>query len=367
MFISSYIGGIDEHVFKGTTASDKVVFKRGFKKGELSKEVKGGRNKPAKPADPPVDCNTNDFCLKELKTNMMTAAVVDNFNSLLRAKSTAEEAKEHALRVAINVGVKLNPSGIEAAAENRLSLEKMFRESAYWIVKEKLAGKFVKVINHLGADIADFDVLSSDVLKRFGRAAVALAHFSLVYSKGKMLLTDIQGAKNTVTDCQIQTRGDCKVQGHYGNVGEEAFVNFLLDHRCNFLCDRLNLGYVTDFISLPTEKEAVMVTRSSGEQKKRKNTAEEEVEIVSPTSSAPKRFKSETTEQGTPVTSSLIEASMVESAKTPIVIESTDSPVKARRGHSTAPAQTQNFKSGFGGLALLRVAAADADTEEESE
>jgi len=70
----------------------------------------------------------------------------------------------------------------------------------------------------------------------------AFSHFTWHFSKGMLLIVDIQGVNDYYTDPQIHTP-DGKGYG-VGNLGYRGIEEFFLTHHCNALCKRLNLNIV---------------------------------------------------------------------------------------------------------------------------
>jgi|ERR1719456_467434 len=70
----------------------------------------------------------------------------------------------------------------------------------------------------------------------------AFSHFTWHYSKGKLMVVDIQGVADIYTDPQIHTK-DAKGYGA-GNLGMEGVKKFFETHQCNNLCIGLKLNSI---------------------------------------------------------------------------------------------------------------------------
>eukprot|EP01013_Petalomonas_cantuscygni_P025376 TRINITY_DN4730_c0_g1_i1.p1 TRINITY_DN4730_c0_g1~~TRINITY_DN4730_c0_g1_i1.p1 ORF type:complete len:234 (+),score=49.59 TRINITY_DN4730_c0_g1_i1:162-863(+) len=70
----------------------------------------------------------------------------------------------------------------------------------------------------------------------------AFSHFTWHYSKGKLLIVDIQGVQDIYTDPQIHTM-DGESYG-VGNMGVRGIQQFFETHFCNDLCRSLKLNSV---------------------------------------------------------------------------------------------------------------------------
>ncbi len=104
---------------------------------------------------------------------------------------------------------------------------------------EEFAGEnFTKYVNNNG-------LLASGNDAEMQQKAECLVHFSYVKSKGKLMLTDIQGSDYCLTDPEIATIDGSFDQKELlfcvGNLGDEATDNFFKSHTCNTFCEQLAL------------------------------------------------------------------------------------------------------------------------------
>jgi myosin-heavy-chain kinase len=78
-------------------------------------------------------------------------------------------------------------------------------------------------------------------------SAEAFSHFTLQESGGSMLVCDLQGVEDLLTDPQIHTE-EGKGLG-MGNMGEEGIEKWAQSHKCNEVCTRLRLKPVQQILA----------------------------------------------------------------------------------------------------------------------
>ena len=102
-------------------------------------------------------------------------------------------------------------------------------------VEPFINGYFVKFIDNNGWINED----------EFHSTLHTFAHWTWVYTKGNILICDIQGvtANNTflLTDPALHHKDDMKFMYSETNLGEDGIVQFFKTHQCNKLCQGLNL------------------------------------------------------------------------------------------------------------------------------
>jgi len=91
-------------------------------------------------------------------------------------------------------------------------------------------GEFVKLSNNYGAVLSDRNT------------PAAFSHFSWEITTHSYLVIDIQGVKDFYTDPQIHTK-DGKGFG-LGNLGMNGIDRFLKTHKCNAICQMMNLPII---------------------------------------------------------------------------------------------------------------------------
>lgn len=84
--------------------------------------------------------------------------------------------------------------------------------------------------------------------ERICEAAEAFSHFTLVDSGGSMLVCDLQGLNDLLTDPQIHTEdGQCLGMGNMGMKGIQMWIE---QHKCNPICKALGLGCLQPGLSI---------------------------------------------------------------------------------------------------------------------
>ena len=81
--------------------------------------------------------------------------------------------------------------------------------------------------------------------------AQSLSHFSWQYTRGYLMIVDIQGCLNVLTDPQIH----CLDENRFGsgNLGYYGMIKFFITHNCNKYCKELGLLHPKDHNSLPND------------------------------------------------------------------------------------------------------------------
>ncbi|NXH16467.1 TRPM6 protein, partial [Bucco capensis] len=106
-----------------------------------------------------------------------------------------------------------------------------------WLTIEKyMTGEFRKYNNNNGDEISPSSLLEELML--------AFSHWTYVYTRGELLVLDLQGVGENLTDPSVIKPED-KKSGNMvfgpANLGEEAIRNFVTKHRCNSCCRKLKL------------------------------------------------------------------------------------------------------------------------------
>lgn len=76
---------------------------------------------------------------------------------------------------------------------------------------------------------------------RFSRAAQAFSHFTFERSRGRFLVSDLQGVSHVLTDPAIHTHNPERFKLADTNLGQEGFKFFFATHECNDVCRKLGL------------------------------------------------------------------------------------------------------------------------------
>uniref|UniRef100_A0A8D2J4G9 non-specific serine/threonine protein kinase n=1 Tax=Varanus komodoensis TaxID=61221 RepID=A0A8D2J4G9_VARKO len=106
-----------------------------------------------------------------------------------------------------------------------------------WLTIEKyMTGEFCKYNNNNGDEITPTNLLEEVML--------AFSHWTYVYTRGELLVLDLQGVGENLTDPSVIKPEDKQSRGMaFGpaNLGEEAIKNFISKHCCNSCCRKLRL------------------------------------------------------------------------------------------------------------------------------
>ncbi|XP_004396790.1 PREDICTED: transient receptor potential cation channel subfamily M member 6 isoform X3 [Odobenus rosmarus divergens] len=106
-----------------------------------------------------------------------------------------------------------------------------------WLTIEKyMTGEFRKYNNNNGDEIAPSNTLEKLML--------AFSHWTYEYTRGELLVLDLQGVGENLTDPSVIKPEDKQSRGMVfgpANLGEDAIRNFIAKHRCNSCCRKLKL------------------------------------------------------------------------------------------------------------------------------
>ncbi|NXK38184.1 TRPM6 protein, partial [Piprites chloris] len=106
-----------------------------------------------------------------------------------------------------------------------------------WLTIEKyMTGEFRKYNNNNGDEITPSNLLEELML--------AFSHWTYVYTCGELLVLDLQGVGENLTDPSVikpEDKKSGKMVFGPANLGEGAIRNFIAKHHCNSCCRRLKL------------------------------------------------------------------------------------------------------------------------------
>ncbi|KAJ8782306.1 hypothetical protein J1605_010285 [Eschrichtius robustus] len=106
-----------------------------------------------------------------------------------------------------------------------------------WLTIEKyMTGEFRKYNNNNGDEIAPSNTLEELML--------AFSHWTYEYTRGELLVLDLQGVGENLTDPSVIKPEEKQSRGMVfgpANLGEDAIRNFIAKHRCNSCCRKLKL------------------------------------------------------------------------------------------------------------------------------
>lgn len=114
-------------------------------------------------------------------------------------------------------------------------------------MEPRLAGNFTKYTSNFG-DVYETNERyippeEDRQRRRILDAVEAFSHFTIVESGGSMLVCDLQGVKDLLTDPQIHTRDGAGLG--MGNMGQEGIDKWITTHTCKELCRAMRLPALT--------------------------------------------------------------------------------------------------------------------------
>jgi hypothetical protein len=111
------------------------------------------------------------------------------------------------------------------------------------LVEHWLGGDYVKLINQVGKGVNEVHVNY--------KYAAAFVHYSFVLTNGNLLFADIQGTASQFTDMTIHTKSS---EFSILDCGEDGIDSCRAYHKCNEICQLLNLGNEEKVYKLNKEK-----------------------------------------------------------------------------------------------------------------
>uniref|UniRef100_A0A3Q3AZX2 non-specific serine/threonine protein kinase n=1 Tax=Kryptolebias marmoratus TaxID=37003 RepID=A0A3Q3AZX2_KRYMA len=124
----------------------------------------------------------------------------------------------------------------------------------WFAIEECITGEFRKFNNNNGDEIVPTNLLEETML--------AFSHWTYEYTRGELLVLDLQGVGEVLTDPSVIKSGE---KGSYdmifgpANLGDDAIRNFRAKHHCNSCCRKLKLpdlkrnDYTPDKVTFPQE------------------------------------------------------------------------------------------------------------------
>lgn len=106
----------------------------------------------------------------------------------------------------------------------------------WFAIEECITGEFRKFNNNNGDEIVPTNLLEETML--------AFSHWTYEYTRGELLVLDLQGVGEILTDPSVIKSGE---KGSYdmifgpANLGDDAIRNFRTKHHCNSCCRKLKL------------------------------------------------------------------------------------------------------------------------------
>ncbi|CAJ1038347.1 Alpha-kinase family, putative [Leishmania shawi] len=152
--------------------------------------------------------------------------------------------------------VRIPRKSIPEAYQNKrtgfFSYKTQDTQEVMFVMEPMLSGRFTKYNSNYGEIYREDKkaALTSTEAKRrtqIFEAAEAFSHFTLVESGGSMLVCDLQGVNDFLTDPQIHTE-DGKGLG-MGNMGQEGIDKWIEKHDCNEICRALGLQPLSGIVT----------------------------------------------------------------------------------------------------------------------
>uniref|UniRef100_A0A3Q3K162 non-specific serine/threonine protein kinase n=1 Tax=Monopterus albus TaxID=43700 RepID=A0A3Q3K162_MONAL len=124
----------------------------------------------------------------------------------------------------------------------------------WFAIEECITGEFRKFNNNNGDEIVPTNLLEETML--------AFSHWTYEYTRGELLVLDLQGVGEILTDPSVIKSGE---KGSYdmvfgpANLGDDAIRNFRAKHHCNSCCRKLKLpdlkrnDYTPDKLTFPQD------------------------------------------------------------------------------------------------------------------
>ncbi|NXU95424.1 TRPM7 protein, partial [Xiphorhynchus elegans] len=106
----------------------------------------------------------------------------------------------------------------------------------WFAVEECMTGEFRKYNNNNGDEIIPTNMLEEVML--------AFSHWTYEYTRGELLVLDLQGVGENLTDPSVIKAGEKRSHDMVfgpANLGEDAIKNFRANHHCNSCCRKLKL------------------------------------------------------------------------------------------------------------------------------
>ncbi|KAM4660979.1 transient receptor potential cation channel subfamily M member 7 isoform 3-T3 [Amazona ochrocephala] len=125
----------------------------------------------------------------------------------------------------------------------------------WFAVEECMTGEFRKYNNNNGDEIIPTNMLEEVML--------AFSHWTYEYTRGELLVLDLQGVGENLTDPSVIKAGEKRSYDMVfgpANLGEDAIKNFRAKHHCNSCCRKLKLpdlkrnDYTPDKIIFPQDE-----------------------------------------------------------------------------------------------------------------
>lgn len=125
---------------------------------------------------------------------------------------------------------------------NDVFILKDISEDYYYACEKLIDGPFVKYNNNLGW-VAEFPKEKDETetkreFESFNKVAQAFSHYTFQKSGGYLMVCDLQGCIQILTDPLVLTKSSSETSSDTGSIG---IIAFFLNHKCNHICKQLGL------------------------------------------------------------------------------------------------------------------------------
>ena len=163
--------------------------------------------------------------VEDMRIQALCKAYALEFNNLVRDKSHSLDFIIVTCLQPLEAAGKGNAADGSAGGEDQfgcMSLEPMLPRENY-----------IKYNNNCGG--------VSPTESKYNMSAQAFSHFTFERSQGELMVCDLQGVDNILTDPAIHTRDPSRFVLSDTNLSEDGFKLFFSSHRCNTLCAKMSL------------------------------------------------------------------------------------------------------------------------------
>ncbi|XP_069839512.1 transient receptor potential cation channel subfamily M member 7 [Dendropsophus ebraccatus] len=143
----------------------------------------------------------------------------------------------------------------------------------WFAIEECMNGEFRKYNNNNGDERVPTNMLEETML--------AFSHWTFEYTRGELLVLDLQGVGENLTDPSVIKSGEKRSADMIfgpANLGDDAIKNFCAKHHCNSICRKLKLpdlkrnDYTPDKVIFPQDEPPESSTDPDGSTKESKNS-----------------------------------------------------------------------------------------------
>ena len=131
------------------------------------------------------------------------------------------------------------------------------QQSKYYAVEKVLKGTFTKYNNNFDfvADFSKYEEKTKE-MSAFNKVAQAFSHYTFQKSDGNLLVCDLQGVVNKLTDPMILTKNKSNLSGDLSCAG---IAQFFATHQCNDICKILDLESMKPMITDDIKKQILEI------------------------------------------------------------------------------------------------------------